>query len=268
MKTLVLSILCCVLAATLFAAADYSSMKQGVTIHYRDDRTNKLKLDFIDNSNVTVIVQGSDGKLQFVKEPRNTVDWLSIDGRDQTNKFAEGEQGAVMMDGRVLKGEVVGLDATNFFLQTPRGTRENLDRDKVAFIQFKKQGAVKPVPAPGPPKRYTVSVSARNPWTPTEVVVKEGQKVAFTVDKATIIMCGGVPNVNADGVNPYTPDPRRPVPDAKACALIGSIGKDVFRIGTNETAYPAKTDGKLNLGINDSKFQGNGGAFTVFIVVY
>jgi len=216
-----------------------------------------------------VIVEGKDGKLDFVKEPRTTIDWLSFDGRDQTNKFTAGENGVVMMDGRILKGAVVGLDAGNFFMETLKAGRENLDRDKVAFIQFKKEGPAKPEPAPGPPKRYTVSVPAKEAWTSTGVVLKEGQKVEFSVDKATIIMCGGVPNVNADGVNPFTPDPRRPINDAKACALIGSIGgKDVFRIGTNETAYPVKADGKLMLGINASSFTGNGGAFTVFIVVY
>jgi hypothetical protein len=253
--------------AALFAAADYSEKKQGVTITYVGGNSEKVKLDFIDKDNVIIIKQGSDG-LQSIKQPRSKVDSLSMDGRDFGKQFGAGEEGFVMADGRVLKGIVEGLDETSFFRRlSPGGRTEQLDRDQVVFIQFRKPAQVTPNQPDKPVQKATVEVSAKQAWTVTDILVKKGQRVYFTVDPAKPILCGGVANVNADGVEPYVADRQRPLGDEKACALIAKIGSDLFRVGTKETPFVVKADGELLLGINDYKFVNNAGIFSVMILV-
>lgn len=268
MKTALLGFCAFLVAAAVFAAADYSVKKQGVTINFVGGNSEKVKLDFIDKDNVIIITEGSDGKLQTTKHPRAKVDSLSMDGRDLSNKFGPGEEGFVMSDGRVLKGIVEGLDATSFWRRlSPGGKTERLDRDEVVFIQFRKAAAVTPDEPVKPVKRFTADVSAKQAWTVTNIQVKKGQRVYFSVDSAKPIMCGGIPNVNADGVDPYTPDRQRPLSDAKACALIARIGTDLIRVGTKETPFNVQADGELILGINDYKFVNNAGVFSVMIAV-
>lgn len=252
-------------AVRLFAAADYSTKKQGVTINYRDGKSEHAKLDFIDEETVTVIKPGPDG-LEQLKIPRAKVDSLSIDGKNYGDRFKAGEEGYVMDDDRVLRGIVEGLDETSFWRRLSEGGRtERLDRDKVLFIQFRKAAPVEP---PNPPlKKITVEVPAKQAWTITNIMLKKGQRVYFFTDSAKVILCGGVPNVNADGVDPFTPDPKRPFPDAKACALIAKIGADLFRVGASQAPFVVKQDGELILGINDWRFISNTAAFSVMVVV-
>jgi len=68
--------------------------------------------------------------------------------------------------------------------------------------------------------------------------------------------------VNADGVDPFAADRGRPIPDLKACTLIGKIGNgEMFKIGLNQTPIVGKQSGKLVLGVNDSNFGDNAGQF-------
>lgn len=268
MKTILTIAVILLTAPLLRAAADYSSTKQGTTITYRDGSSEHAKLDFIDENSVSIIKQGSSGKLETFKIPRNKVDSLSFNGKDYSGRFSAGEEGFVLDDGQVLKGIVEGLDESTFWRRLSEGGRtERLDRDKVVFIQFRKVAPAEPPSPVHPPKKMTVDVLSKQAWTLTNIQLKEGDHVFFSTDPNKPIICGGIPNTNADGVNPFTPDPQRPLPDVKACALIGKMGNDLFRIGTVQGAFVAKQDCELILGINDWRFSGNGGAFSVTILV-
>ena len=267
MKIVILGVLVFLIVGCLFAATDYSSKAQGVMVMYRDGKTEKAKLNSFNANEVVIFTEASNKRMEQVTIPRAKVNGLSFDEQDHTNRFGSGEEGFVMKDGRVLKGIAEGLDSTTFWRRlSPGGKTERLDRDQVLFIQFRKAQVAEPEP-PGRPQKTTVDVAANQAWTVTNVSVKKGQKVSFHVDATKPIMCGGAANINADGVNPFTPDPKRPLNQEKACALIARIGNDVFRVGTVQTPFDVKQNGQLVLGINDWKFTNNFGVFSVLITV-
>lgn len=265
MKVVMIGIVVILFAGAVFAATDYSTKAQGVTVIYRDGRSEKAKLNSFNANDVVIFTEASNKRMEQVTIPRVKVNGLSFDEQNHTDRFGPGEEGFVMKDGRVLKGIAEGLDSTTFWRRlSPGGKTERLDRDQVLFIQFRKPGEPS---EPSRPQKTTVEVSAKQAWTVTGVTVKKGQKVSFFVDASKPIMCGGVANVNADGVNPFTPDPKRPLNQDKACALIAKTGSDIFRVGTMQTPFEVKQDGQLLLGINDWKLTNNFGVFVVTIVV-
>lgn len=268
MKRILLGILMICVSVQLFAAADYSEKMQGVTVLFRDGKSEKVKLNEYKAGNVVIVRTGSNGHLEGVKIPKADVNALSFDGKDYGDRFAVGDEGFVMADGRVLKGTLDGLDTSTFWRRiSEAGRTERLDRDEVVFIQFRKAAQAVPDQPQKPLQKSTIEVSSKQAWTVTNIHLKKGQRVYFTVNPARPITCAGITNVNADGVNPFTADMKRPLGNEKACALIGKIGLDVFRVGTNETPFNVKADGELLLGINDYRFVTNGGMFSVMIVV-
>ena len=125
---------------------------------------------------------------------------------------------------------------------------------------------------PGTPglNQYTFTVPANLPWTVTDLNLKKGQRLLFEVSPDNTIRCDfQSPPSNPDGVDPLVVDPRRPIPNMKACLLIGKINNngEPFKIGLNKTGITVHEDGKLLLGINDYDFRDNAGAFTVTVVV-
>lgn len=111
----------------------------------------------------------------------------------------------------------------------------------------------------------TVRVDARQAWTPANLSVSRGERLAFQATGQIGWGRGATQVADPDGVNPGDRQ-NYPVPSAGAGALVGRVdnGRPFF-IGasTNPIAMPG--DGQLFLGVNDDDCRDNRGFFVVRI---
>jgi hypothetical protein len=169
----------------------------------------------------------------------------------------------------------VGLNTTPFVAQDDGTIQLGINdydfRDNsgelLVFIRVESGGTFQPG-TPGM-SQNTVSVPANQQWTMTGIDVKKDQRLQFDVPADNTIGCNRRPiPTNAEGVDPYFPDNRRPMPSLKACALIGRINNGApFKIGLNKTPIVIQQDGKLLLGINEFDVRFNTGAFNVTVLL-
>lgn len=111
-----------------------------------------------------------------------------------------------------------------------------------------------------------ITVSARQRWTATGVVVRAGQPVSFaTVGRVQFSDDPGDVAGPAGLADRYLP--RAPMPEILAGALIGRIGNGPpFAIG-DQRSVPMPAAGELFLGINDDVLTNNRGSFRVRVTV-
>jgi len=109
-----------------------------------------------------------------------------------------------------------------------------------------------------------VTVRGADEWTETNITVKRGQQVSFQASGEVYITRTSAAASPA-GIEDQNDD--LPVRNARTGALIGKIGPNgtPFLIGTNTGAITMNGTGRLMLGINDTNFPDNSGAFTVQI---
>lgn len=122
--------------------------------------------------------------------------------------------------------------------------------------------------APGQGVSRGLVFEASNRWKDTGVNVEKGQKFWFTISSLEMYSCTeGGPRVNADGEDPFTPDPKRRLPEVKHCALIAKIGKegDAFPVGLTSKPFTADHRGRLYIEVNDNTFRDNTGRLQVYI---
>ena len=109
-----------------------------------------------------------------------------------------------------------------------------------------------------------VTVRGADEWTETSITVKRGQQVSFQASgEVYITRTSGA--ASPAGIEDQNDD--LPVRNARTGALIGKVGPNgtPFLIGTNTGAITMNGTGRLMLGINDTNFPDNSGAFTVQI---
>jgi hypothetical protein len=207
--------------------------------------------------------------LKPIKLDRNKV--VSINFQtDQKPKLGAGSEGVVLTDGSVIKGHIAGIDETNIVVRTAGGKEETIDRSKLAIIELstipKGEGGGQGTGEPIVEKQ--VIIPATEPWTDTGIDVRQGDHISVEAPANGFISCGPqAGTVNPDGANPLVVDPRRPVPDVKACALLGRVGTSAFRIGLVQTPIEVQQAGRLLLGINDYEFRDNSGQWGVIVKV-
>lgn len=264
MNRILLLIVLILIPCLLSAAEDQYDRKPLVTVKLKDSSTLEFKFDTITDKEVIGLDRTT---LKPIRLPRNKV--LSINFQsDQTPKLGAGAEGVVLTDGTVVKGRIVAIDEDTITLR-PSGSAKDavVERSKVAIIEISTTPAAGGTIQP-PAVSKQVAISATVPWTDTGVDLKEGDRIWVTAPAGGFISCGPqAPNVNPDGANPFVQDPNRPIPDVKACALIGRIGNTPFRIGLIQTPIVAEQSGRLNLGINDYDFRDNSGQWVVTVKV-
>ena len=124
------------------------------------------------------------------------------------------------------------------------------------------QSGVPATPAGG----NTITVNANQPWTPTGITVRKGDRLSLSTT--------GQVQLSADSNDVATPDGARSgryaarsrMPRTLAGALIGRIGTNgqPFGIGS-QTSITAPAAGQLFLGVNDDSYADNQGSFQVTI---
>lgn len=216
------------------------------------------------------------------EEPRVPVDqvaYIDFGGTpDPPNMNLNGSQEAVVMrDGSFQKGQVIELGHTNranqsspylVIFRTESGEERRLPASQVARVYFAGGQASSGSAAPPvttavitPASGYTVS--SQQAWSPTGIVLNRGE--VFTVNATGEISIGGGDNAKSTPNGTGRLDPGSALPNVPTGTLIGRIANgQPFVIGT-QTRVTAPAAGQLSLGINDSHFGDNQGAYQVEI---
>lgn len=100
-------------------------------------------------------------------------------------------------------------------------------------------------------------------WVSTGLRVRKGERVAFTATGRVQVSPDQAHTAGPDG-NPAVPSANLPVPEMAVGGLIARVGDSApFPIGANRDPIAMPKDGLLMLGVNDSEYGDNSGAFTV-----
>ena len=226
-------------------------------------------------------------RTSFEEEPRFPVDqvaYIDFGGtQDSPVRFDGSQHAIVLRDGRVLRGQVTRIAHTTedqkspylISFKTTAGDERQLNGTEVSRVYFNEPATAdamqsdrrgrrgsQGVGTRGTDDRRVITVSARQRWTSTGLVVNRGEVVN--------LQSSGQIRLNRDGVTASPDgssgnDPQSPLPNTLVGALIGRIGNgQPFGIGM-QTSIEMPDSGQLFLGVNDSILNDNDGAFRVEI---
>ena len=131
-------------------------------------------------------------------------------------------------------------------------------------------------PAPSSPDGVSVRVDAQQQWVDSGLTVRQGDVVTFRASGQIQTAPGQTVTPDGDGRGPSETNRRSsprgrsttglPGPDVAVGALLGKVGDGTpFGIGTQTQPMTMTASGRLMLGVNDTNFGDNGGAFTVVV---
>jgi hypothetical protein len=116
----------------------------------------------------------------------------------------------------------------------------------------------------GPLAANEYEVQANVPWTDTGIVVRRGDRLAFSVRGRIAVITGGE-LIGPDGSAAFR-NQNYPVGAAAGGALIAKVNNSApFPIGSNRNPVTMPTNGRLMLGVNDDVVADNSGAFLVTV---
>lgn len=179
--------------------------------------------------------------------------------------------------GEVLKGRLLNIEGGEGSSKEdePRvvsfraGTERRFRLAEVARLylgNYPKPVATPTSPAALPPG--TVRLLATQQWTPTNIVVRRGDRVQFSAEGQIQLSADTGDKAAAAGSVTGRKAPNAPAPQLPAGALIGRIGGGVpFGIGNQAGPLPMSAEGALWLGINDDVVADNQGEFIVTVRV-
>jgi hypothetical protein len=182
------------------------------------------------------------------------------------DRVSSGQNVIWLRNGDSITGQLVDVGGTSplrISVRTSSGDRD-LTSSEVSRIALARPTDTTTATT-GSAGSNTITVSARQPWTPTGITVRRGETLVINADGE--IRISGDPNdrATASGIVNQRYDNRAPLPRTLAGALIGRIGNgQPFGIGTN-AQIQAPGAGQLFLGINESNLSDNDGSFQVTI---
>jgi hypothetical protein len=109
----------------------------------------------------------------------------------------------------------------------------------------------------------TIRVNANQSFTDTGFTVSRGDRVVFNV--SGVVGVGAGSGLSGAAGNPSIRSRDLPSPSAPAGELIANVGGAIIDIGQETRAITMPMDGRLLLGVNDTRFDDNTGFFTVTI---
>lgn len=189
----------------------------------------------------------------------------------------ENQEAVVLRDGSVLKGQLIELnhgvagDESSPYLvifKTDGGEEKRLPPSAVARVYFR--GGASSVGTTGnltPATGDGLVVSGKQKWTPAGLVVRSGDRLAFTTSGEIQLSTDGNDVAGSAGAKSRRMAPNAPLPNAYAGALIAKVGENgqVFPIG-DQASVTMPASGQLFLGINDDDTNDNQGEFRVKII--
>jgi len=174
-----------------------------------------------------------------------------------------------------------GTSATGRFLNTVGGTDQSephqilfrtgneerrIGLDQVARIYLGNYPFSSTSTSPQTLPAGAIRVPANQSWVPTNITVRRGQRLAFSVsgqiqlseDSADVAIAAGTPSGRRAAGSP--------LPNELAGALIARVGNSQpFAIGNQTQALEMPAAGQLYLGVNDDHVNDNRGEFVVQI---
>jgi len=219
-------------------------------------------------------------RTSFSEEPRIPIDqiaYIDFGGTSDVNPEISGsQQAAVLRDGTVLHGRVEEVGHANpsdhstplvVVFRMSSGERRELAAQQLSRIYFSQPGAGQAqqpgAVASGMADARTITVDARQAWTPALTQVRRGDRVRVAASGQIQLNGDGSEHASPDGNAAARIDPRSPLTAAPAGALIGRVGNGrPFAVGAN-TEVTMSDSGQLFFGVNDSNPTDNSGSFQV-----
>ena len=253
----------CIAALTLTAA----SAQESATFTLRSGERISGQLVDMGGSGFQIRVNGQDrtiptgemALIDFAGSSMSQNDW---------NQVNSGNHVIWLRNGETFTGQLYDVGGTSplrITLKTGSGERE-LQSSEISRIALAvPSGNTGSAGTAGPAGSNTITVPARQRWTPTGIAIRRGETLTITADGEIRIGPNPDDRATPDGIVNQRFDSGAPIPRTLAGALIGRIGNgQPFGIGRN-MQVPAPAAGALFLGINDSNVADNDGAFQVTI---
>jgi hypothetical protein len=215
----------------------------------------------------TVKVNGQERQI-----PTNDVAVIDFTGGTMSDadwsKKSEGQQLLWLKNGDTINGQLYDISGSSplkITFKTSTGDREFSSAEIGRIVLARPANAVATTGSLTPPTGSGISVSPKQPWTPTGITVRKGEVLTFRTTGELQLS-----NDPSDVATPAGSKTGRratgaPLPNELAGALIGRIGNgQPFGIG-NLTTVTMPAAGQLFLGINDDGFDDNQGELRVEI---
>lgn len=215
-------------------------------------------------------------RTSFEAEPRFPVsDVAYIDFGGSTDvpvRFRGSPHAVVLRDRNVLTGQVTRIahadqadqkSAYVISFRTSNGLERQIPGADVARVYFSEPSQpTTVVGTTGNDDLRMITVSSRQLWTPTGLMVRRGERLRLaSTGQIRLSAAGQTASPDGSGQN----DPGAPMPQVFSGALIGRIGNGrPFAIGS-QTDVEMPDSGPFLLGVNDSVLTDNDGAFRVEI---
>ena|SRR5438067_162421 len=274
-----------ILTATLAASAGLYALAQGgvpATIILTDGSRHNGTMGFYGDKHENLIdgylgLDTSNGRERYKVEQVAAVDFTG--GQPPANEVSAlpsdaSSQVIVLKNGYSQKGRLTAFAAGNITWQNEAGQTQPYAANDVSRIYLNPQAARTAFNASTAPTAVgttgvavsgTIQVSANQAWTDTGITVKKGDHVSFQAT-GQIKFGQGADQVAAPDGNTDVKNPAFPVPVAGVGSLIAKVGNSAaFPIGSNAPSVTMPADGRLMLGINDTEFGDNSGAYSVTV---
>jgi hypothetical protein len=262
--------------ATVLGVAGVATQQTG-TLTLRNGQTLMGELVDLGGVGFTFRVNGQNREIPKAEVTAIDFGGDAVDVPPAARTLAAETSLVLMRNGSTLEGDFYDIGGTQplrLTFRTAAGERV-IDAGDVRRIYLTRVAAAAPARAGGGGGQptVTITVSSRQPWTPTGLTVRQGQtirlssggEVVFTSRNHRALVTGSVDNLR---------DTKAPMPGVPQGALIGRIGVPNARISTgpvfaigNLSELVVPGSGPLFLGVNDSGLDDNQGSFTVAITV-
>ena len=192
----------------------------------------------------------------------------------------------VLRDGTTQDGRFVNMTGGDtLFWENSAGQQQRYAIQAIARVYLNAQSArtvfnytpPAATPTPSASNGVSVRVDAQQQWVDSGLTVRQGDLVTFRASGQIQTAPGETVTPDGDGRGPSDTSRRSlprgratlrgyPAPDVAVGALLGKVGDGApFGIGTQTQPLTMTTSGRLMLGVNDTDFGDNSGAFTVVV---
>jgi len=257
------------LALGAFVLANTAAAQESATVTLKSGEQFSAQLIDLNASGLATKVNGQDRMV-----PVNDVAVIDFTGGGGTqadwDKLASG-QFVVLKNGEQITGQLTDIGGTSplrLSFNISGGNRDLSSSEVARIVLARPTSAVATTGTTTTTTTTsttmsttggTVTVPGQQAWTPTGLTVRSGETLTFNASGEVKFPGTASPSGSGDM------NPANPVPNAPTGALIGRIGNgQPFGIGA-QASFAAPGAGQLFIGINDTNFTDNSGAFQVQI---
>jgi hypothetical protein len=251
-----LALATCVMVAVVAAQTN-------ATLTLKSGEQVSAQLVDMNASAFTVRVNGQERKISV-----GDVSLIDFGGGSMSNadwdRVSGGQHAIWLRSGEVITGrlyDIAGSTPKRLMIKTDGGER-TVSSDEVSRVAMARPTSGGTPSTPGSDSGITVQ--GNQAWTSTGLVLRNGERITVKATGEVRLSSNADDIAGPSGALKQRFDPRAPLPNTLAGALIGRIGNGKpFGIGADNTFQA--DGGQLFLGINDSNVADNQGAFQVEI---